>query len=200
MADELQALLERIQSEGVDKAKAEAAAIVDAARKEAEAIRAEAAADAEKLRKDAERDAAAFASRANATVKQAMRDVKLQLADDLQAVVLSFLKDDVKATLSDGASVKDWISKAVDVYLKGGESAVAVELGSDAKAIAAAIKAELAAKASSGITVTESPAFAEGFTIRLDNGRVEQCFTAEAVSNALERLLRPELAALMRDA
>ena len=62
------------------------------------------------------------------------------------------------------------------------------------------MKAALAAKAANGgIAVEASPAFPNGFTIKLDGGRVEQCFTADAISDALGRLLRPELAALMRE-
>jgi len=201
MSEELQSLLDRIRNDGIGKAEAEAKAIVEAAKKEATAIRAKAEEEAEKTRKEAERDAAAFQSRAEATVKQAMRDVKLQLAAELEKQVADFVAAGVKGALADEASVTAWISKAVDGYLAQGEKGVEVALGGDAAKMASAVKAALAAKVKNGgIAVEASPAFPNGFTVRLDGGRVEQCFTAEAVADALARLLRPELAKLLRDA
>lgn len=200
MSEELQSLLSRIKSDGIDKANAEAKAIVDEARKQAADIRAKAAEDAAKARKEAEADAAAFRGRAEATVRQAMRDVKLQLAAELEKQVADFIAGGVKGAFADTASVTAWIGKAVDGYLSQGEKGIEVALGGDAAAMASEVKAALARKAASdGIAVTASPAFPDGFTVRLDGGRVEQCFTAEAVTDALSRLLRPELAALLKD-
>lgn len=201
MSEELQSLLDRIRSEGVGKAEAEAKGIIDAAKKEAAEIRAKAEADAAATREAAKRDAADFAARADATVRQSMRDVKLQLAADLQAQAEAFVADGVKGAFADEKAVSGWVAKAVDAYLAQGGNGVEVALGGDASKMAAAVKAALAAKAANGgVNVTTSPAFPDGFTIRLDGGRVEQCFTAEAVTEALGRLLRPELAALLKDA
>jgi F0F1-type ATP synthase membrane subunit b/b' len=200
MSEELQSLLDKIKSDGIGKAEAEAKSIVDAAKKEAAEIRAKAEAAAEKSREQSKREAADFAARAEATVRQAMRDVKLQLASDLQAQVADFIAAGVKGALADEGAVSAWISKAVDGYLAQGEKGIAVALGGDAAKMASAVKAALAAKAANGgIAVEASPAFPNGFTIKLDGGRVEQCFTADAISDALGRLLRPELAALMRE-
>ena len=200
MSEELQSLLDKIKSDGIGKAEAEAKSIVDAAKKEAAEIRAKAEAAAEKSREQSKREAADFAARAEATVRQAMRDVKLQLASDLQAQVADFISAGVKGALADEGAVSAWISKAVDGYLAQGEKGIAVALGGDAAKMASAVKAALAAKAANGgIAVEASPAFPNGFTIKLDGGRVEQCFTADAISDALGRLLRPELAALMRE-
>lgn len=201
MADELQALLERIKSEGLEKANAEAKSIIESAQKDAANIRKAAEEEAEKLRAEAKRDAAAFSSRAEATVKQAVRDVKLQLAQDLQKIVISFLADGVKAEFNNTETLKAWITKAIDTYLAKGEKAIEVELGNSAADLAAKLLDELKAKsAADGIKVVNSPAFSNGFVIRTDGGRIEQCFTADAVTDALARLLRPELAALTKDA
>lgn len=201
MSEELQSLLDRIRNEGVEKAGAEARDIVEAAKKEAAAIRAAAEEDAAKTKAAAQSEANAFAARAEATVRQAMRDAKLQLAAELEKQVSAFVSKGVKGALADEAAVSAWITKAVDGYLAQGEKGIEVALGGDAAKMAASVKAALAAKAAAGgIAVEASPAFPDGFTIRLDGGRVEQCFTAEAISDALGRLLRPELAALLKDA
>lgn len=201
MTEDLQQLLDRIRHEGVDKAQAEAKAIVEAARKEASDITAKAKADAAAMRKDAEKDAKAFAVRAEQQVRQAVRDVNLQVAQDLEKLVLGLLKNDVKAAMSDSKNISQWVSQAVAAYLKDGEKGIEVELGGSAAAQTAALQAELRSAAEKeGVKVTGSPAFPEGFTIRLAGGRIEQCFTTEAVTDALSRLLRPQIADLLKPA
>lgn len=200
MSEELQALLDHIKTDGIKKAEAEAKAIIEAAKKEAEGIKEAANAEAAKTKADAARDADAFRSRAEATVRQAMRDVKLQLAEDLERQAAAFVAGGVDAAFADAATVAGWIGKAVDGYLGQGEKGIEIALGGEVAAMAGAIKASLAKKATEGgIAIESSPAFPNGFTIKLDGGRVEQCFTAEAVTDALSRLLRPELSALLKD-
>ncbi len=200
MTEDLQQLLDRIRREGVEKAETEAKAIVEAARKEAAETVAKAKAEAEGLRKEAEKDAKSFAQRAEQQVRQAMRDVNLQVAQDLENLVVNLLGADVRAAMADRAAVAGWVSQAVATYLKDGEKGVEVELGGKAAEWTSAIRDELRAKAAEGVRVEGSPAFPEGFTIRLAGGRVEQCFTAEAVTDALARLLRPQIADLLKKA
>ena len=201
MTQDLQQLLDKIRQEGVEKAQAEAKSIVDAARKQAEEIKSQASKEADELRDAAKKDAAAFNSRAEQTVRQALRDVRLQLSQDLEKQLSALLLRDVSATLAKAPTIEALVKQAVSAYLKGGEHEVDVELGGSSAALAAKLQDELrkGAEKSEGITVTGSQAFPEGFTIRLAEGRVEQCFTDEAVTDALANLLRPQLAALLRD-
>ena len=200
MTEDLQQLLDRIRREGVEKAETEAKAIVEAARKEAAETLAKAKTEAEDLRKEAEKDAKAFAQRAEQQVRQAVRDVNLQVAQDLENQVVNLLGDDVKGALADRGNVAKWVSQAVDAYPAAGEKGIEVELGGQAAEWAGELRAQLRAKAADGVRVEGSPAFPEGFTIRLAGGRVEQCFTAEAVTDALARLLRPQIAELLKKA
>ena len=200
MTEDLQQLLDRIRREGVEKAETEAKAIVEAARKEAAETLAKAKTEAEGLRKEAEKDAKAFAQRAEQQVRQAVRDVNLQVAQDLENQIVNLLGDDVKGALADRGNVAKWVSQAVDAYLAGGEKGIEVELGGKAAEWAGELRAQLRAKAADRVRVEGSPAFPEGFTIRLAGGRVEQCFTAEAVTDALARLLRPQIAELLKKA
>lgn len=197
MAEDLQALLDRIKNEGVDVANSQAADIIAKAKAEAASILEKARDDASSIRESAERDAQNFANRAEASVKQAMRDATLQLKSDLEKQVSKLFSQKVQATFADTDLLKSWITKAVDTYLAKGEKAIEIELGRDVASIAGFIQVELQAKAANGITVSEGKAFPNGFTIRLDNGRVEHCFTAESVTDTLSRLLRPELAAIL---
>ena len=200
MTEDLQQLLDRIRREGVEKAEAEAKAIVEAARKEASEITARAKADADATRRDAEKDAKSFISRAEQQVRQSVRDLNLQVAQDLEKLVIGLLGDDVRGAMADRETVSKWIGQAVDAYLKGGEKGIEVELGGKAVEWTEAIRAQLRDKAAQGVSVEASRAFPDGFTIRLSGGRVEQCFTAEAVTDALASLLRPQIAGLLKKA
>ena len=70
MAEELQSLLDKINAEGVLKAEAEAARIIENAKKQAQDIRNEAEAAAAATMKNANEQAAALESRAEAAIKQ----------------------------------------------------------------------------------------------------------------------------------
>ena len=74
MTEDLQQLLEKIQRDGVDKAKSEADQILADARARAKALTDQAKADAEKMKAEAEKEAEAFGRRAEETIRQAARD------------------------------------------------------------------------------------------------------------------------------
>ena len=58
------------------------------------------------------------------------------------------------------------------------------------------LRAQLAA--AKNVTVVMDDATQSGFSVRLDNGRVEHDFTGPAVAEALAARLRPALAALVK--
>lgn len=199
MTEDLQQLLDRIRAEGVEKARAEAKSITDAAKAEAAGIIEKAKNEAAATRAEAQKDADSFAVRAEQQVRQSMRDIHLQVAQDLEGLVNSLLLKDVAVAMARPENISAWISKAIDAYLADGEKGIEVQLGGKAAELAGTLRDELRAKAADGgVTVDASPAFPEGFTIRLSGGRVEQCFTAKAVADALSSMLRPEIAKLLK--
>ena len=105
MAEELQQLLEKIQHDGVEKANAEAAAILAKAKAEAAAILKDAEDRAAACRAQAEADAAAFAERAGKTVSQAARDTVLEVRQGIDRLLENLLAKDVEEGRSEG---KGW--------------------------------------------------------------------------------------------
>lgn len=199
MTQELQHLLTHIRTEGVDKAKAEADAIRAEAKAEADAILAKAKTEAASLRQEAERDAAAFERRGQESLRQAARDVRLQVEQDLAKTIETLLRQAVDSATADSDSLRQWISAAVSAYTSGQDD-IEVVLGGDAAKLAEALTAQLRDQASrpEGVRVSPSPAFPNGFLLRLEGGRIEQSFTADAITAALSRLLRPRLADLFK--
>ena len=192
MAEELQQLLEKIQHDGVEKANAEAAAIVAAAKEKADALVKNAQDEAKAAGEKADADAKAYAARAEETIRQAARDTVLKVKEDVTRLLTNLLAEDVKAALAAdavviaGTAIKELVSGTA-----GAEVSVSAKL-------ADAIRAQLAAQSLNGVKVVSDETTGAGFTVKLDNGRVEHDFTDAAIAEALAQRLRPDLAALLK--
>jgi V/A-type H+-transporting ATPase subunit E len=194
----LQALLDKIRTEGVEKAVAEAQTITAQAEARAHEIIAAAEQRAAGERALAEREAHAFQQRATDAVRQAARDVVLSVEKSVAAHLRALLLSHVTHTLSDPARLAALVEAAVTAYLAGGEPALTVCLAEKASATAETLRAHFVHQAASGVTLVLDENTGAGFRVHLDNGRVEHDFTAAAVTEALARHLRPQLAALLQ--
>ena len=187
--EDLQSLLEKINRDGVEKAEAEAKKIVDAAQTKADEIVKSARAAADQAKAAAEKDAEAYAARAAETVRQAARDVVLGVKDALTALLEQLLAKDVDKALADEKTAAGLAATAIGEMTGPGEITCGTKL-------AAALKAQLAGKGS--FAVTADDAVGNGFTVKLDGGRIEHTFTTEAITDELAKRLRPDLAALLK--
>lgn len=191
MAEELQQLLEKIQRDGVDKANAEAAAIVAKAKDEANALVKKAREDADAAAAKGKADAEAYAARARETISQAARDTVLKVKDDVTKLLTRLLAQDVTAALA--AEAVPLAAAAVKELVTGSGA----EVAASAKLVDA-LRAQLAAQAQDGVKVVADETTGAGFTVKLDNGRVEHDFTDAAIAGALAQRLRADLAALLK--
>ena len=192
MAEELQQLLEKIQRDGVDKANAEAAAIVAKAKAEAETLVKKAQEDAAVAEAKGKADAEAYAARARETIAQAARDTVLKVKDDVTKLLTKLLAQNVTAALANEAV--PLAAAAVKELVTGSATA---EIAAAPKLVDA-LRAQLAAQAQGGVKVVSDETTGAGFTVKLDNGRVEHEFTDAAIANALAQRLRADLAALLK--
>ena len=195
MAEELQQLLEKIQHDGVEKANAEAAAILAKARADAAAILKDAETKAAACRARAESDARSFAERAGKTVSQAARDTVLEVRDAVTRLLETLLAKDVAAALADPAAAAELARQVLaGLALPAGAAA---EVNAGAK-LADVLRAQLAADAAAGVKVVLDETVGAGFSVRLDGGRVEHDFSETAIAAALAKRLRPDLAKLVQ--
>ena len=100
MADELQSLIERMQREGVEKAEADAAAIVTRAKAKAAEIVKAAEAQAQALLKQADADAQVYTERSTITLTQAARDVLIAVGQGLESILNDVVRKQVGQALS----------------------------------------------------------------------------------------------------
>ncbi|MCF7790648.1 MAG: hypothetical protein K9L78_01810 [Victivallales bacterium] len=100
MAEELQGLLNRINEEGIKKAETEKADIIKNAQKEAEDIVQGAKEEADSILKKASEDAKKNEERAKSSIKQAARDIIIELNSTLQERMRNCIKDLISEALT----------------------------------------------------------------------------------------------------
>ncbi|MBQ5530822.1 MAG: hypothetical protein IIT98_02320 [Kiritimatiellae bacterium] len=189
MAEDLQGLLEKINREGVEKAEAAAAAITAEAGAKAAAIVREAEEKAAAAKESARLAAETYENGAKERIRQAARDLVLEVKASIEKTLEKLLLEDVEKAMSDEAVAVPMAAKAA------AEIAGGMELTAPEK-LAAALKARFASRPEVSISV--SGASRSGFTVKTDGGRVELDFTAKAIADELARRLRPDLAALLK--
>jgi V/A-type H+-transporting ATPase subunit E len=194
MTQDLQQLLEKINTDGVEKAKSEATKIIDQANLQAKAIVDAATREAEQMVAHAKQEADAFERRAEETIRQSARDTVLNVEKSVTAMLTALLLKDVNITMNAPELVAQLAAEAVRAYIqeKGGMDVVA-----SAKLVDV-IRAKLASEAVKGVKVVSDDHTGAGFKVRLENGRVEHDFSGAAVADALAKNLRPKLAALLK--
>jgi V/A-type H+-transporting ATPase subunit E len=188
MSEDLQSLLEKINRDGIEKARAEAEAVISKARAEAAAIVDNAKKEAASSIAAAREEAKTYAERAGETIAQAGRDTLISVENSVTAMLEKLLLASADKALSDGATASEVLRRAIVDFAGGGEI-------SSAPMVASALAAE-AAK-SGGFTVSPDENLRSGFTVKTDGGRVEHSFTGETLAAELSRRLRPELAQLV---
>jgi len=189
MSEDIQGLLDKINREGVEKARAEADRIVAEARAQAEKIVGDANNEAARAVAEAERSAKTYMEGANATVQQAMRDILAGAERSIQDKLQKLLAKDVDHALADEKTVLEIVSAAVKEIASKGEI-------SAPSRVVDMLKAQLASLGSFTLVTDES--VGSGFSVKVEDGRVEHDFTGKAISEELSRHLRPDLAALLK--
>ncbi|MBM4148974.1 MAG: hypothetical protein FJ224_08010 [Lentisphaerae bacterium] len=199
MAEELQSLLDRIQRDGVDKAEAEAKSIVESARAEAVAIVKKARAEAEETSVRAANEADALRARSEASLKQAARDLLLSVQESLQAAFERVAAKSVTEAMTPDA-LAAVLKDAITAYFARAGGAAGIEVlvpEAQREKVAAALLDRLSQGIRGGIEIRGDDTIRTGFRIREAGGRIEHDFTGTAVTEALARLMRPRLAAIV---
>lgn len=196
MAEDLQALMERIQKDAVSKAESQAAAIIANAKEKAAEIIKNAEAEAQAKLEKADKDAEAFTERSERTLEQSARDLLLSVGKNLEKMILDILALQVEKSL-DEATVKNMLLAVAKSYT----SNVEVDLSEDdAKKLASFVTGEFAKQVAAGVKVESDKGVKFGFRIKLDGGKVTHEFTEAAMAEALSALLRPQLAKVVNAA
>ena len=197
MAEELQHLIDKIKTEAVDKAEAEASRILAEAKAKAAQIVKEAEANAASKLEKADKDSQTYTERSEKTLAQAARDVVLAVSQGVEKSVLGVLALNVEKSLTPELMQKLLLTLASGYAGKQATVSLSEE---DSKKLASFITGEFQKKLGAGVTVQSDSGIFAGFRLSFDNGKVSQEWTKEAIAEALSAILRPALAKIVQQA
>lgn len=199
MADELQSLLEKINSEGVKKAEAERENIVAAAKAEAEKIVNAAKSEAENIVAAAKAESDALHDRAESAVKQAARDTILKLKAELETRLVAAVSGATAQAL-DPELMAEIVKMLAAKFVTDPDGEVTVRCAvKDRDALDAALKNALADSLANAPKVLADSAMAGGLELGTDNGRLYFDFSLEAVGEVVGEYAGETVAALFND-
>lgn len=198
MAQELKALIDKIQKEGVEAAEKSAQEIQDRARKEADQTVARAKSDAKKLLDDARQRIRQEGESSEAALRQAGRDLILSLKKQVLAILDKIIALDVRQALSP-QELAALVKLAVQQYGAQAAGTVVVSLkDEDRRKLQENFLVQLKADLKKDIVLKTSGDVAGGFIISFDEGRSHFDFTDQALTAYLSGLVRPRLAELLK--
>ena len=144
MAEELQGLLDKIQTEGIEKAEAEKVKIIENAKAEAAKIVGEAKEQAAVIVKKANEEAEISVTKGNAAIRQAARDVLIALRADIESRLKTLVSGSTGAAMTPDTMARIILEmvKAYREKTPSGDATVELLLSkNDAEQMAAQFKA-----------------------------------------------------------
>lgn len=199
MADELQALLNRIVDEELSKTEGAKEEILSQAKVEAEAILRNARAEADGIISGARKEAQIIERKGEEALRQASRDVLLSLRGKLNERAHAVALDLVGSALS-GGELAQILSRMMVSYLQSGASEDKIEIllnESDLAAVDAALSAALAADLRSRCDLVPVNGVSGGFKLVFSGDDVVYDFTDKSLAEVLSTRLGSRLAAIV---
>ena len=196
MAENLQALMDRIQKDAVDKAENERASIIAEAKEKAAKIVKDAEAEASAKLEKADKDAEAFTERSERTLEQATRDLLLSVGKNLEKMIMDLLNLEVEKALDEKT-----VQAMLLTLAKNYSSDIEVDFSeADARKLGSFVMGEFAKQLKGGVKVESDKGVKFGFRVKIDGGKVTHEFTEAAMADALSALLRPQLSRVVNAA
>lgn len=192
----LEALVSKLQTEGVDKANAKAEEIIAKAEEDAAKIRDKADADGKKTVNKAKKEAKKYQQNAVSSIELAGRDLILALQTKIKELFDSAFKQEIAATMDD-TLLLGLIVKLVDNWAKG--QGVEVQVNTDdADKLLKQVQAVVKSSFKDTVEIKQNRNIHSGFRISLRDSEVNYDFTDETIAEALKVHLNPKLAELIK--
>jgi V/A-type H+/Na+-transporting ATPase subunit E len=203
VAEKLQGLLEKIKTEGLEKAEVEKQEILDNAKKEAQKIIDKANKDAESIRKKAKEDAEKLEKFADSAVKQAARDIMLKLKGELQKRLENVVHD-VSAESMTPEFMGEIIKEMASAFSKNNSASdLKLELlvaNKDCEKLIVLLRGSLAKTFAETPDVFGESDIGGGLKIGFKGSDVFFDFTDDAIADLVCAYVSPKLAELLKPA
>ena len=201
MADELQALLDKITEDELKKADEEKAKILAQAKAEADETLQQAKTEAAAIVDAAKKEATMLQQKGEEALKQASRDVLLSLRAELEKRVGQAAESMMKSSMEPKA-LADIIAKLISGFIKsdGKTDDIKILLNHDEIAtVEEALKAQLGKELQANVALAPSPSVAGGFKLLFKQSGIVYDFSDKALAETVAAGLGPKLAAIITD-
>ncbi len=201
MAEDLQGLLDKIQSEGIAKAQAKENEILANAKTKAQDIVANAEKEAAEIIRKAREDAEISETKGRAAIQQAARDVLIALRDDLLKQLNSVTKDCIGAAMTPELMGQIILEMVKAYRAKNPAGEVTVELllqQADAEKMAALLKGSFLAALQAKSEIEIGGDFSSGIQIGFKGSDVYLDFSDDALKEIICAYVGPKLAAAIK--
>ena len=193
MDAQLKELIEKIKSDGVKTAGEEAAKIVADAEKKAAQIIAEAERKAEETRSKAEADAARSEASGKDALKQAGRNLLIDLRKEVENLFGSLLEGEIRTALSADAVEKSIITVIGNWAQKEAGELELLLPEKDLAELEKGLKKKLADQMKAGMEIKPFKDLEAGFRISTKDGSAFYDFSDEELTALYSRYLSPSL-------
>ena len=191
MEVKIENLIEKIKSEGIEKANDEANNIISEAKSQSEIIINEAKKKADKIIADGKHQVDQYKKTAEDELKQISRDMVLHLKAKIIHIIENLLKKELTGTL-DPQFLYKLITDIILQWIKN-EHVDIVLAEKDLQQLESLLISQFKEETHKGINLKINTDMTSGFMIKKKDGDISYDFTAEAISDYLKKQLSPRL-------
>lgn len=200
MSENLKALLEKINQEGIKSGEEKAKLVEDKARHDAEKMLQDARKSADSIIQEAKSNAQKLKAAGEASLKHSSRDLLLSLKDEIRRIFNKIIAGEINKVMTQEEIAKI-LSELIEKYIdKNGQTSDIKILvkKEDLDKIKNTFFGKLKEKIKNGIEFKPSQNINAGFSISFDKGKTYFDFSDEALLETLCAYLNPELAKLIK--
>jgi len=200
MAQNIQDLIDKIKTDGLESGRKQAQEIEHEARRKADEILAQARNQADKILADARSQQDRIEESTRASLAQTARDTVLSLTQTINDLLMNVIRQEVGQTL-DAARMSQLIMDICRTFQTGGGPSDGVEVGlseKDWSLMQKDLLAKLQTQIKGGVTVRAADDLTGGFTISFDQGKSCFDFSQDALVEYLSRRVNQYVAGLLK--
>lgn len=198
MSQQIQELINKIKSDGINEAQVKAKHIEDEAHKKAVEILNEAKAKAQKIISDAQQDTLKMQKAAEVAIAQAGRNSMLSLRKEIEVMLKNIVLKQVRDSLTPQQTVAI-LEGVIKQYVKENSSSAQITLSpADAQEIKDGLIAKLQKELKNPLVFKTSSEMAKGFAVSFDSGKSSFDFSDASLAEFLSAYVNDEVARILK--
>ena len=198
MEVQLKELIEKIKSDGIKDAEVKAAGIVKDAEAKADEIVAKAKKEASRIIAGAKEEAVKSEQSGREALKQAGRDLVLNLQTKITDLFNIIIKEEVAVAMDDKV-LAETIVKLIGSWKNGTDNLQVLLSEKDYRNVENVLRTKLADQIKKGFEVKASKNLDAGFLVSVKDGSAYHNFSAEGISEVLSEYLNPRISSLLNE-